>query len=73
MFENTTKNFAIAAFSAVGGCILLIACMFAVSTNRIDSLDGIGFIVCLLVAVTVAASDADRYFGEVSKEHRIQQ
>lgn len=36
MSDNKEKNFALAAFSAIGGCVLLLACLFGISTGAVD-------------------------------------
>lgn len=67
MSDNNDKNFALAAFSAIGGCVLLLACLFGISTGAVDLLDGIGMAFAISVAVTAAAYDADEYAGKIGR------
>ena len=67
MSDNNEKNFALAAFSAIGGCVLLLACLFGISTGAVDVLDGIGMAFAISVAVTAAAYDANKYAGKIGR------
>lgn len=67
MSDNNEKNFALAAFSAIGGCVLLLACLFGISTGAVDLLDGIGMAFAISVAVTAAAYDANEYAGKIGR------
>lgn len=67
MSNNNEKNFALAVFSAIGGCVLLLACLFGISTGAVDLLDGIGMALAISVAVTAAAYDANEYAGKIGR------
>ena len=67
MSDNNEKNFALAAFSAIGGCVLLLACLFGISTGAVDLLDGSGRAFAISGAVTAAADDATKYAGKIGR------
>lgn len=67
MSDNNDKNFAIAAFSAIGGCVLLLACMFGITIGSVNLIDGIGMAFAISVAVTAAAYDANEYAGKIGR------
>ena len=67
MSDNNDKNFAIAAFSAIGGCVLLLACLFGITIGSVNLLDGIGMAFAISVAVTAAAYDANEYAGKIGR------
>ena len=67
MFDNDKKNFNIAAFSAVGGCVLLFACLMAASLGTVDVVPAIGASIALSTAITVASHDADEYARRIGR------
>lgn len=67
MSDNNEKNFTLAAFSAIGGCVLLLACLFGISIGAVDLLDGIGMAFAISVAVTAAAYDANEYADKIGR------
>lgn len=67
MSDNNERNFALAAFSAIGGCVLLFACLFGITTGAVDLLDGIGMAFSISVSVTAAAYDTNEYAGKIGR------
>ena len=67
MSDNNEKNFTLAAFSAIGACVLLLVCLFGNSIVEVHLLDGIGMAFAISVAVTAAAYDANEYAGKIGR------
>lgn len=67
MFDNDKKNFSIAAFSAVGGCVLLFACLIAASLGSVDVMPAIGASIALSIVIIVASHDADEYARRIGQ------